>query len=414
MSAETSKGKRSWENTLQKLKSVDLKRFLEERYGARFQGANCRCPHPDHEDRNPSFSVWEENGMFYWCCHSCHGIGKSGQKFGNDIIALIRWLSDYDGSNHVYTFKEAVEIASKYCGLGSVDYKPCKDSDLLKANKSAALACHNNLLNQKSGEAYKFLFHRGLDEDDIVKWCIGFNGERITFPLVNSLNQVVGFSNRVVGYPENNQAAKYINSKTDELFEKRKFLYGINRFDKSLDYAYITEGQLDVIMAYKYGLKNVLATLGTAFSEEHAEQLKQLDVTTLIFAFDGDEAGEKALKRAAEISKRYGFITKFIEMPRGFDLCDLASRLKDKFLFELSMIRAYYFLKEMETVIDEYDRTLLEIRSRLMLKAKKVRSGITDMDELSVFDEFMFERFDIDMQRVEMNENIEHNKKAPL
>ena len=107
--------------------------------------------------------------------------------------------------------------------------------------------------------AYTFLFHRGLDEEDLKKWCIGFNGERITFPLINSFDQVLGFSNRIVACPDDNKAAKYINSKTDEFFEKRKFLYGINRLDKSLGYAYITEGQLDVILASKYGLtKNMV------------------------------------------------------------------------------------------------------------------------------------------------------------
>ena len=94
MSADTKNGNSNFQEVLGKLKTIDLKMFLEERYGAKFQGTNCRCPHPDHEDRNPSFSVWEENGSYYWCCHSCHGIGKSGKKFGNDIIALIRWLSD--------------------------------------------------------------------------------------------------------------------------------------------------------------------------------------------------------------------------------------------------------------------------------------------------------------------------------
>ena len=414
MSADNSKWKNYVQELLVKLKSVDLKKFLEERYGAKFTGTNCRCPHPDHEDRNPSFSVWQENGSYYWCCHSCHGIGKSSQKFGNDIIALVRWLSDYEGSSHVYSFREAVDIVSKYCNIEGFEYGEYKDSKTLAANKSAALACHNNLLNQKSSDAYTFLFHRGLDEDDLKKWCIGFNGERITFPLINSFDQVLGFSNRVVGCPDDNKTAKYINSRTDEFFEKRKFLYGINRLVKALGYAYITEGQLDVIMASKYGLRNVLGVLGTAFSEEQAKYLKQCGISKLIFAFDGDDAGQKALKRAAEIAKRYGFVTKFIDMPEGFDLCDLAFRQKDSFIYTMRFREAYYFYKELEDVINEYERTLLEIRSRLMLEAKKVRSGITDMDELGVFDLYLFDRFEMDMQRVEANEHIESNRKAPL
>ena len=414
MSVSNDKWKNYLQELLVKLKTVDLKKFLEEKYGAKFQGTNCRCPHPDHEDRNPSFSVWQENGSYYWCCHSCHGIGKSSQKFGNDIIALIRWLSDYEGSSHVYSFKEAVEIACKYCKIENVEFGSHKDNATLAANKSAALACHNNLINQKSGEAYKFLFYRGLDEVDLEKWCIGFNGERITFPLVNSFDQVLGFSNRIVSCSENGKAAKYINSKTDEYFEKRKFLYGINRLDKSLGYAYITEGQFDVILASKYGLKNVLAVLGTAFSDEQAKYLKQCDISTLIFAFDGDEAGEKALKRAAEIAKRYGFVTKYVEMPEGFDLCDLAYRQKDNFIYELRFRESYYFFKELEPAINEYDRTLLEIRSRLMLEARKVRNTITDMDELGIFDEFLSERFKMDMQRLDKHEFTESNRQAPL
>ena len=101
-------------------------------------------------------------------------------------------------------------------------------------------------------------------------------------------------------------------------------------------------------------------------------------------------------------------------MPEGFDLCDLAFRQKDSFIYTMRFREAYYFYKELEDVINEYERTLLEIRSRLMLEAKKVRRGITDMDELGVFDLYLFDRFEMDMQRVEANEHIESNRKAPL
>ena len=405
---------------LDRIKRIDIKQYLRDTRRTVFFGSNSVCPNPNHEDHNPSFSVWEKDGYYYWCCHACH-VGKTNleagaedKNYGNDIIALIRWLSDFNGSNHILTFQEAVKIACDYIGL-----TPCKlisniSTEFLKTtnmNKTIADSFHKALIFDSDNEAYKYLIDRGLNEEDMAKWALGFNGQRIVFPLFNRQKNILGFSNRVIGNAYG-ETAKYKNSRTSEIFEKKKYLYGIHNIDPSLKYVYVAEGQMDVIMADKYGLKNVVASLGTAFTEDHASILKNdYDIDNVIFIFDSDDAGRKALCRAVKIVREYGIGASFVELPEGKDLCDFALKNKEKLEQEIIERTYYYFFNEFKELAEEYDKCLFRIQSKIMKKASEVKSKINNQSEKNLFYSYLKARFNIFPERsFDFASTIKRNK----
>ena len=393
---------------LDRIKRIDIKQYLRDTRKAVFFGTNSMCPHPDHYDHNPSFSVWEKDGYYYWCCHACH-VGKinleggaEGKNYGNDIIALIRWLSDFHGSRHVLTFQEAVKKACDYIGISPQESASYVSSDYQKAynmNKLITDSYYNILISDKDNEAYKYLISRGLNEEDMKKWSLGYNGQRIVFPLFNRQKNILGFSNRVIGSADG-ETAKYKNSRTSEIFEKKKYLYGIHNIDPSLRFVYVAEGQMDVIMADKYDLKNVVASLGTAFTEEQAELLKDnYNIENIIFIFDGDDAGRKALARAAKIAREYGLGANFVELPDGKDLCDFALENKEKLVEEIKEREYYYFFDEFKSLATEYDQCLFRIHSKIMKKVNEVKSKINNENEKAMFSTYIADKFGLFPER---------------
>lgn len=387
---------------LDKLKTVDIRKFLTSKYNVVFNNINafdcsCHCPHPDHDDKKPSFSVWlDKNKQWSWCCHGCH-CGKLDLKnnkfknYGSDIIGLVRWLSDYKGSNHVYSFMEAVKIIADYAGITI----PNMVYNKVKAiHEKVANGCHKTLKTYYT-QALNYLYNRGLDDKDIDEWKIGFNGERISFPLFNKENEVIGFSWRILG--TNEYLPKYINSHNSDIFNKSYYLYGVNKVDPCLDYLIITEGCMDVIGAYKYGLKNVVATLGTAFKETHIEVLKKLfpSINNIIFIYDGDAAGDKGLNRAAEIARKSGYLVNYVELPDGADLFDFAMIHKDKLPEVIFSSYLPYYLKEFEDDIKSYDTFIFNLQSKLLTKTTSINQRINNKKEAQLIYSFLRNKFNI-------------------
>ena len=229
---------------------------------------------------------------------------------------------------------------------------------------------------------------------------LGYNGERITFPLFDKNNNVIAFSNRIIGNSVDHSSGKYINSKNDKLFQKGSYLYGINLLDTSLSYAYITEGQMDVIAAHKYKMKNVLASLGTAFTEKHLETLKKYpNIKNLIFVFDGDDAGAKALERSAIMARKMGYAVSYVELPNNMDLFDFAMFHEHKLCYEINNRTLYYFYKELEEYQKEVDNFMHSVQSRIMTKSIEIDKSLSNEAEKSMFYSYLRMCFQLDMEK---------------
>lgn len=371
---------------IKKIKScIDLQELVSNYTSLKKVGNglwNGKCPHPDHKDDTPSFVVYNKDmDDQNWTCYGCHCDKKNSDdtvgriNYGNDCIAFIQWITDYKGSKNKMTFKQAIEYLAEYAGI------PLEEDRFKKIYadlKTVALNRHKDLLNRE--DLLKYLYGRGLNINDINYYVIGYNKEkdRISFPLPNMDSNVIAFSDRRL--PTDTESVKYINSATSDWFHKGAYFYGINSFDRKLDYAFITEGVFDVILPQKYGVPNVLGTLGTAFTEQHAQFLANAHVVP-IFCQDNDSAGRDAVLKSVNMMADLGVNSKICVMKYGKDMADMANKLKRdlyQYLVNQSVYFGYYFLNNM---YDNFDRDMYDLRMQYLPKAMSLIEKVPSKHE---------------------------------
>lgn len=291
---------------------------------------------PFHDERTPSFSVSENKQIFH--CFSC---GRGGNAY--------RFLMDLEG----YSFPEAVKKVAEL-GNVSTDYdwnqlNQSSKQSMFTESQEKSLTIHQQLTEYyhyiltttKAGQSgMDYLEKRGLSLDTIRTYRIGvapndgeitanflrnqgftddelvnsgvFSGVserlhdrfrgRIVFPLSNERGNVCGFSGRLFTDGDDQQP-KYLNSPETDIFHKREFLFNLNIAKEDVRKAkefVLYEGFMDVISAANIGLKNGIASMGTSLT---AEQIQKLNHYTkqIVIAYDGDQPGQKATKRAIEL-----------------------------------------------------------------------------------------------------------------
>lgn len=321
-----------------------IERYVRlEKKGRKYWGC---CPF--HSEKTPSFSVSEDEGLFY-----CFGCKESG-----DVISFVMKYESCD-------FYEAVKILAKNAGMQVPEFTGEKEIVEQKKNKErliklldcAQLHYQQNLLLPQAKPAQDYVksrqFNRKTLEDFKLGYSLNFkemieylkgqgfslqemkqagiaqekNGTfydvfagRLMFPIFNSFGECVGFSARVLGQAD---FAKYINTAETLLFKKGRVVYGIDLVKKlkqqgKLDKIIIVEGQIDVIAMHKAGFNNTVACMGTALTKENVHELKKLS-NHVILMFDGDGAGQKATYRSLDILREEGFSVKVAMMPEKLD-----------------------------------------------------------------------------------------------
>ena len=326
------------------------------------KGKNYFAICPFHDDHNPSLSISPEKQIY-----TCFVCGESGNVFN--------FVMNYEK----ITFYEAVvKVASKIGMLLDVKVtnKTIKKDDRYdKYYKMFDISCkyYQNNINSVYGKSAKeYLLKRKLDDDIIKEFEIGLSLDdnnisklltkkgfdeaelidiglcgkkdnftydifrnRIMFPLYNTEGLTVGFSGRIYNGESDN---KYVNSKESYIFKKGELLYN---YHKAIEYAknersiIIVEGFMDVIRLHTIGIKNVVATMGTAITKKHAELIMRLS-KNVILCFDGDKAGEKATLSCLEELEKIGLSPKIIRLEDNLDPDDyILKKGKDLFLNHL-------------------------------------------------------------------------------
>lgn len=388
----------------QKVKdSINLLELVKEYCEVKPVGNNiwsAHCPHPDHNDKTASFRIWynKDTKSWFWACMGCHS-GKKNlndrycKNYGTDCFAFIQWMSDYKGSKHIITFPEAIKILAHKANI-PIPTSYNKNLAIFQTLNNIS-KCYQDNLTLKIKEYLKF---RGLDDVDIQKWRIGatynYFGYRITFPLFNRSNQVIGFSNRLFLEEENSKYPKYYNSKNSKIFNKSSYFYGEHLITDDCNEIRITEGVFDVILANKYNVPNIVATLGTAFTEEHIEKIKEYKKIP-VFIFDSDKAGQKATSRAIQLLAQSGIYSKICILPKGYDLADLANKEKDKleeYIQKYSILYWQYMLKDTSL---SFESKVNELRMKVLPEILQVKDSVQTPQEKIIFNNFILERFGI-------------------
>ncbi len=324
-------------------------------------GLMGRCPFPDHKEKTPSFSVSDTKQVYH--CFGCH---KSGNIFS--------FLRDYNGMS----FPEAVEYLAGRAGIAMPtpsesdntevrDQAQEKKKLLLKANNVAAVFFSEQLKRAAPDHPVKkYIASRGLSQEVIETFGIGYalnewdglekhlqqqgislsiaeearlvkarNGkpgyfdlfrDRLMFPITSPMGEPIAFGGRYLEKKETEP--KYLNSPETPVFVKGRILYGLHqtaRYIRTEDQALIVEGYMDLVSLYQAGIRNSVATMGTALTPDHGRLLKRM-TRNVVALFDGDSAGMEAAERSLPILLAADLYPKGLTLPNNMDPDDYVKK----------------------------------------------------------------------------------------
>ena len=322
------------------------------------RGKNYFAICPFHDDHNPSMSISPEKQIY-----TCFVCGASGNVFNFvmnyekiSFVEAVAKVASIAGINlsikaphksrnkdDTYSkFYGMYELANKYYQNNiKTLYGKTAISYLKKRNIDESIIKEFEIgLSLNDNNVTKLLKNKGFNEEDLID--IGICGKkddfvydvfrnRIMFPIHDSDNKVVGFSGRIYN---GESESKYVNSKESAIFKKGKILYNYSRAlneAREKKQIIIVEGFMDVIRLYTIGIKNVVATMGTAITKEHADLIRRLS-KNVILCFDGDSAGQKATISALQMLENIGLEPKIVRLEDDLDPDDyIVKKGKEKF-----------------------------------------------------------------------------------
>jgi DNA primase len=352
--------------------STDLVSLIGEHVALRPRGREFVGLCPFHDDRRPSLAVVTHKGNAFYKCHAC---GAAGDCF--------TFVMEY----HKRSFPEALDYLAQRAGItlrpqsraASNDQSAARQS-LRQANQLAMDFFRATLRHPQAGQAARSMIQQRRISDEMVgAFSIGaapaqWDGlrnliikrgldpapflaagllkprkegdghydsfrNRLIFPICDDLGQPIAFGGRQIDPADD---PKYLNSAESPLFHKSSALYGIHVAKRAIidsRQAIVVEGYVDAIACHQAGIGNVVATLGTALTREHARKLANL-CESVVLVFDGDEAGQKAADRAVEVFFAEPVDVKIAVLPGQVDPDDLLKQPQGRTMFDQAVAAA--------------------------------------------------------------------------
>lgn len=358
------------------------------------RGSNYTACCPFHNEKTPSFSVSATKGIY-----KCFGCGKSGTAVGfvmeHESLSYVEALKFLARKYHIEVVEKeesAEEIAQKQ-----------RNESLLLVSEYAGKFFRDSLMTQEGQTiGYQYFRSRGLEDETIRKYGLGWGpasrtafaekarsegykeefltetglciryddgrlvdrfSDRVIFPIHSVSGRVIGFGGRTLRTDKS--VAKYQNSPTSEIYDKRHTLYGIyfaknemSRKDKCI----LVEGYLDVLSMHQLGITNVVASSGTSLTVEQIRLIRKFTPNVTII-YDGDAAGIKAALRGIGLVLKEGLNVKVVLLPEGMDPDDFARR------HTLDEVQDYIAQNEQDFISFKTDLLLGEAGSDPLKKA---------------------------------------------
>jgi DNA primase len=340
------------------LASTDIVELVGQHVKLRRAGPNFVGLCPFHNERTPSFNVSSGRNSYH-----CFGCGAGGTAIG--------FLMEFEGLSFVEAAKKLAQRANitiqEEVWDANTEREAKQRSSLIQVNQQIADWFHQLLLKHPlAAPARDYLKGRSINSQIAKNWKLGYvpdhiglirqwakqagfsdlqlvdagifarydDGKignrfrhRLVFPICNDNGDVVAFSGRVLDN-SNPKLAKYLNSPETPIFNKGKLFFGFHKARRQIaksGQAVICEGQIDLVMAHEAGFQNVIAALGTGFTEHHARILKR-HADEIVLCYDSDAAGFKAAQRSFQALAPTGLIVKIAALPQGDDPDSLIRR----------------------------------------------------------------------------------------
>lgn len=389
---------------------IDIVEFIRQYTEVKPAGRNFKANCPFHRERTPSFMISPERQSWH-----CFG----GCNEGGDVFAFLMKYENIE-------FPEALKILASRAGVELADYRgENREAKAAEALYKVNEAAKNIFKKSFSPEAAEYLLSRGLKKSTIAEWELGYTPskgsfladallklgfetkdiegaglafptrrglmdrfrERVMFPISDERGRVVGFTGRILketqrsdGTPE----AKYVNTPETLAYKKSRILYGYHKSKphvKDWGYVMIVEGQMDVLMSYQDGVKNVVASSGTALTLEQLRILKKM-TDKILLGFDMDAAGQKAAERSIDLAHSLDFAVKVISFS-GKDPAEMVKEapgeLKKK-LKEAVSTKEYFFAKYLSSDIVQDEKKKKEGLTIILSRIQGLASAI-DQEE---------------------------------
>ncbi len=356
---------------------------------------------PFHHEKTPSFSV-DEGGMYY--CFGCHK--------GGDVISFVQDIEHTD-------FMGAVSILAAKAGMSVPEFSKKGDKTGVSKRKrdrlydlmrESASFYHKALMSEAGKAARDYLDGRGIARSTQVSFGLGFApgnglidhlrqkgygkdemteagvagtsksgrlydvlGGRLIVPIINNLKQVIAFGGRVL---EKGEQPKYRNTKETVIFDKSKELFGQHTIKKAMiegavDSVIMVEGYMDVISLYQAGIKNCMASMGTALTVQQSRLLKRY-ADKVYISYDGDLAGQKATMRGLDILYGEGLSVKVVSVPGGKDPDEYVREFGKRGFMDLLAQAKPLFEYKLDKLAEGYDLNVAEDRGAYVVEAVKV------------------------------------------
>jgi len=338
--------------------AVDFVALVEERTELRrSSGANYMGRCPFHEERTPSFSVNAQKKMFH-----CFGCGVEGDVF--DYVEQMENV-DFTGALELLAARTGIELEVEDEDPQAAERRRHRERLLELLERTAAFYERVLWESREAAPARVYLAERGLTEETLRTFRVGYAPSawdtvlmssqragfkarelhdaglvvrggrdgtgrvydrfrsRITFPLADARGRVLGFGARTMS---DNRGPKYLNTAENEIFHKGRMVYGAHLARAAAGKAgavIVCEGYTDVLALRQSGVENVVASMGTALTEDQVGELRKL-APVIQLALDADDAGQEAMLRAARVAASSKVELRVVPLPEGRDPADVA------------------------------------------------------------------------------------------
>ena len=379
---------------------------------------------PFHHEKTPSFSV-DETGMYY--CFGCHK--------GGDVISFVQDIehTDFMGAVSILAAKAGMTVPefSKKEGGGGISKR--KRDRLYSLMREAASFYHKSLVGDAGKAARDYLENRGISRPTLTSFGLGFApgnalidrlrdmgynndemldagvagtgksgrlydvlGGRLIVPIINNLKQVIAFGGRVL---EKGEQPKYRNTKETVIFDKSRELFGQHTIKKAMiegavDSVIMVEGYMDVISLYQAGIKNCMASMGTALTVQQARLLKRY-ADKVYISYDGDFAGQKATMRGLDILYGEGLSVKVVSVPGGKDPDEYVREFGKRGYMDLLSQAKPLFEYKLDKLAENYDLNVAEDRGAYAVEAVKVLYELKNPAQVEAYMDYISAKADI-------------------
>ncbi len=385
---------------------------------------------PFHKESTPSFNVSADKQLYH-----CFGCGASGNS-----ISFIMQIENFE---FIDALKHLADQNNIQIETTDEDYeKRKKEKELLiEMNTKAARFFYKNLYTEQGKDALDYIYNRKISEQMQRKFGLGYatksfddlynflvnegysddlilqsglvtekNGKRydkfinrVMFPIFDVYGKVVAFGGRILG----EGMPKYLNSPETKVFNKSSVLYNLNYAKNEKGrHLILVEGYMDALMLYQWGIRNVVAVLGTAFNENHVRTLRKY-CDKVFLLFDNDEAGVKAVKRAIPYIVENGLKVRVVQLNDAKDPDEYIQKFGREKFVNILKNSVDNIVFEIEELYKVYDTDLPDERLDFINEVIKLLNSLNNDIERQIYLEKVSEisKIDINLIKKQLKSN---------